>query len=209
VAGWPSCAAPNSPWAPTRAARSTTPRRLRCRAYKCRWIVRDLDTGEAAAATAQAFVPGIAGNGIRLHTPLILGPAANGAYLESRASRRTGSTVGASWADLYPFDASRFMPLLDALPQGTSRIGVVLPCSINGLIDARIAVRAAVVNVRTAEKLPLMLIPSAQTSGEGTVIQTFEVQTADLPAGRYVFYFYAQDTVSKALAYTTAALTVK
>ncbi len=178
-------------------------------AYKCRLIVRDLDSGEAAVATTRAFVPGIAINGIRLHTPLVLGPAANGAYLESRASRRTSPSAGVSWADLYPFDASRFMPLLEALPQGTARIGVVLPCSIAGLVNARIAVRAAIVNVQTAEKLPLMLIPTAQSAGEGTVVQTFEIPTATLLPGKYVFYFYAEDTASKSLAHTTAVLTVK
>jgi VWFA-related protein len=178
-------------------------------AYKCRLIVRDMDSGEAAVATTRAFVPGIVINGIRLHTPLVLGPAANGAYLESRASRRTAPSAGVSWADLYPFDASRFMPLLEALPQGTARIGVVLPCSIAGLVNARIAVRAAIVNMQTAEKLPLMLIPTAQSAGEGTVVQTFEIPTAALPPGKYVFYFYAEDTASKSLAHTTTVLTVK
>ncbi len=177
--------------------------------YKCRLVVRDLDSGQAAVATTRVFVPAPAFDGISLHAPLLLGPAANGAYLESRASRRTSPSGGVSWAETYPFDATRFMPLLGPLPQGTPRIAVVLPCSIAGLVNARIAVRAAVVNVQTAEKLPLLLIPTTQVAREGTVVQTFEIPTAALAPGKYVFYFYAEDTAKKALAHTTAALTVK
>jgi VWFA-related protein len=177
--------------------------------YKCRLVIRDLDSGQAAVATVQAFVHRPAGDGIHLHTPLLLGPAANGAYLESRGSTRGAQSGGASWASIYPFDASRFMPVLGPLPKGTPRIAVVLPCSIIGLGSAKIAVRAAVVNTQTAEKLPLRLIPTSQSTREATVIQTFEIPTAELAAGKYVFYFYAQDTTTKSLAYTTAALTVK
>jgi hypothetical protein len=177
--------------------------------YKCRLVVRDLDSGQAAVATTRVFVPAPAFQGITLHAPLLLGPPANGAYLESRASRRTTPAGGVSWAEIYPFDATRFMPLLGPLPQGTPRIAVVLPCSITGLVNARVAVRAAVVNVQTAEKLPLMLIPTTQSAREGTVVQAFEIPTAELAPGKYVFYFYAEDTATKALAHTTAALTVK
>ena len=81
-------------------------------------------------------------------------------------------------------EATRFMPLLGPLPQGTPRIAVVLPCSIAGLANARVAVRAAVVNVQTAEKLPLMLIPTTQSAREGTVVQTFEIPTAELAPGK-------------------------
>jgi VWFA-related protein len=177
--------------------------------YKCRLVVRDMDSGEAAVATTRAFLPVPAPEGIQLHTPLLLGPGADGAYLESRASRKTAPSVGVSWAAIYPFDASRFMPLLGPLPQGTPRIAVILPCSIAGLVNARIAIRAAVINTQTAEKLPLLLIPTTQAAREGTVVQTFEIPTAELAPGKYVFYFYAEDTATKALAHATATLTVK
>ena len=177
--------------------------------YKCRLVVRDLDSGQAAVASTRVFIPAPAFEGVTLHAPLLLGPAANAAYLESRASRKIAPSAGVSWAEIYPFDATRFMPLLGPLPQGTPRIAVVLPCSIAGLVKARIAIRAAVINVQTAEKLPLFLIPTTQTAREGTVVQTFEIPTAELHPGKYVFYFYAEDTTTKALTHTTAALTVK
>ncbi|MBM3311107.1 MAG: VWA domain-containing protein, partial [Candidatus Aminicenantes bacterium] len=52
--------------------------------FECRLVARNLQTGEAAVASAKAFVPQPLEKGIRLYPPLLVVPGTEAAYLEGR-----------------------------------------------------------------------------------------------------------------------------
>ncbi len=178
-------------------------------AYKCRVIVRDLDTGLAAVATARAFVPAPAGAGLRLHSPLLLGPAGGAAYLQGRVSGRKTESGPVAWTDLYPFDASVHEPLLGSLPAGASVLRALLPLTVERLAASKVALRTVLLNTVTGRRQPIRVEASTAATQGDTIVQAVDIPTAELPPGSYVLYFYAEDIESKALAFTTAALTIR
>lgn len=177
--------------------------------YTCRVVVRDLETGAAAVASGLAFVPNPTASGIRLHTPLLLGPPAGAALLEGRLTAKPGTPAAASWASLYPFSPAEHEPLLQPLSNGAAALRVVLPMTVFNLEGSRIAFRAALLNTATGERYGLTIAPVARTGQGDVVIQTFDIATRGMDPGRYTLYFYAEDTVSGAMAHVAAPLVIR
>jgi VWFA-related protein len=177
--------------------------------YKCRVVVRDLETGAAAVASCPAHVPPPVASGLRLHTPLLLGPAADAAYIEGRLSAKPGAPAAVAWTALYPFGPAEHEPLMGPLSVAVPMLRVLLPMTVVGLENSRVAFRAALLNTTTAERYGLTIMPAGRTAFADTIIQTFDIPTIGMPAGRYTIYFYAEDTISGAMAHVSAPLTLR
>ncbi|MCX6559054.1 MAG: VWA domain-containing protein [Candidatus Aminicenantes bacterium] len=178
-------------------------------AYKCRVIIRDLDTGVAAVSTARVFVPAPAAGGLRLHTPLLLGPGARAVYLEGKISGRKEEAGATGWTALYPFDASAQEPLLGALPAGTPVLRVLLPLTVDRLSSSRVALRTVLLDSATGRRQSLSVRASTATTLGETIVQAVEISTAGLPTGRYTLYFYAEDIGSGALGNVSASFVIR
>ncbi len=178
-------------------------------AYTCRVVVRDLETGTAAVASGPVLVPAPMASGIRLHTPLLLGPPAGSVFLEGRLTTLPGAAPAASWAALYPFSPVTHEPLLQPLASDAPAVRVVLPMTVVNLEGSRIAFRAALLNTATAERYGAAIVPVGRTAEGGAVIQTLDITTRGMSPGRYMVYFYAEDTASGALAHVAAPLVIR
>lgn len=179
--------------------------------YTCRVVVRDLDTGSAAIASCRTYIPAGTSDGLRFHTPLLLGPAVESVYREGRltAAGANAGDAAAGWTALYPFDPAQHSPLPGALSNAAPALRVVLPMTNFGQARDRVGFRAALLNIETAEQLGLTITPVASAVAGATVIQTFDIATAGLPPGRYTIYFYAEDKEAGALAHIAAPLVVR
>jgi len=62
--------------------------------YQCRVVARNLETGEAAVASAKTFVPKPLERGIRLHAPLLFVPGTNALYLEGHIRKEKAAGAG-------------------------------------------------------------------------------------------------------------------
>ncbi len=174
--------------------------------YKAKVVVRDLETGTAAVASASIEVPAIPTPGIRLHPALLLIGAEREAYLEARSKdAATAPAAGAeaasfAWSALYPFDAKMQAPLLGPIPVGTESVDVVLPCAISGIANARIALKIALTDSGTGVMIPVKIAHKGQIVKGSTVINIFEVPTKDLRSGNYILSFEAQEPTTRAVA---------
>jgi len=179
--------------------------------YSCRVVVRDLDTGSAAIASCKAFVPATPSNGLRIHTPLLLGPAVESVYREGRLAAAGGAAAGASvdWTALYPFDPAQNSPLPGVLSNAVPALRIVLPMTNFGQARDRVGFRAALLSTETAEQFGLTITPVASSVAGGTVIQTFDIATLGLKPGRYTIYFYAEDKDAGTLAHVAAPLAIR
>ncbi|MDD8026432.1 MAG: VWA domain-containing protein [Acidobacteriota bacterium] len=175
--------------------------------YSCRIVVRDLETGAAAIASCKAYVPAPVPAGLRLHTPLLLGPAAESVYREGRLA--AGPRTPVAWTSLYPFDPAEYDPIPGALSNAVPALRVVLPMTNFGPQRDRVAFRAALLSTETAERFGLTITPVASAAAGGTVIQTFDIATLGLNPGRYTLYFYAEDKPAGTLAHVTAPLVIR
>ena len=176
--------------------------------YKCRLVIRDLETGSAAVASAKVHVPPKQEQGIRLHPPLLLVPAKNSVYLEGRLSeKKEDKAARISWSDYYPFAPGQFSPLIGELREGASKIAAVVPCIVKGIPLPTVAYTAHLVN-SAGEKIPVA-ISSLNRVIKGEVrSQLLEFQLGDLKPGHYILYIFAEELATKAVSHAQVPLII-
>jgi len=173
-------------------------------AYRCRIIVRDLDTGEAAMAYARASVPAKTGAGLNLYSPLLLISKSGFVYRDLGTKKDT-----APWMDCYSYDRSLYAPLVGELPQGTSKIYAVIPASFSGPSTAEPAFSATLVDSASGRSARIAISIANKFNREGLDIFLAEVTTEAVPAGKYLLYFHAEDAAAKPLGHVQISLSVK
>jgi hypothetical protein len=173
--------------------------------YKARLVIRDMDNGAAAVASTRVSVMSKPLTGFGLHTPLLLTAESNFAYLESVAAKKTGR---ADWKDAYPYERSKYSPLLGGLPGATRRIYALLPCTTAGLVQPEITVAAWLIDAGTGEKVPVKATILNKTESGSLDILFLEVDLGPAPEGKYRIFFYAEDATSKSLAYAQTGLVI-
>jgi len=180
--------------------------------YKCRIVVRSLETGAAAAATATAYLPGRPARTeeLKLLTPLLLTQPGGAVYLEARSklSATGGATTGTSRSP-YPFDAGNFTPLFGPIPAGRPSIRAVLPCFVSGVLIEDITIRAALIDGATGARTNLPILPLEHRAEGDVVYFPLVLETGDLRPGTYVLYFYAEAAEAHALSFVSAPLKVR
>ena len=122
--------------------------------YSCRLVIRDMDTGMSAVASAKATVVKPQITGLELGTPLVL-EMKTGCSLLSARPKKAGAVV--PWADIYPFDSSLFSPVLADLPSTATSLQVVMPCAFPGGGRAELAMSANLINAASGERSPLTI----------------------------------------------------
>jgi len=173
-------------------------------AYRCRFIIRDLDTGEAALAYTRATVPTKAGSGLSLFSPMLLIDGSNFAFWDMGTKKNT-----APWMDLYSYDRSLYSPLMGELAQGTLKIFAVIPFSFKGVPLAAISFSATLVDSATGKNVRLPLTVLNRFQKGGLEIQFVELSLNAVAPGKYLLYFHAEDAAAKPLGYAQTPLTIK
>jgi len=173
--------------------------------YACRLVIRDLDTGLSAVASARATVIKPAVTGLQLGTPLMLEARAGGAFLMARARK---SKDVFPWAETYPFDSSLFSPVLSGSPVGATTIQVILPCAVPGGGPSDLALSASLVNAASGARLPVQAAIAGQVRKGPLEIVTLDLPTAGIAAGTYYLHIYAADRVTGSLGHTSTTLVI-
>jgi hypothetical protein len=98
--------------------------------YKCRVVLRNMESGRAAVAAAAATIQATEGGGLQLYPPLLLLPGEGTVYLRERRSRGANAKESlAALAKTYLFDPSRFAPYLEKSLKPNSEVYAGLRCS--------------------------------------------------------------------------------
>jgi VWFA-related protein len=179
---------------------------LRPGSYRCRLVIRDMETGTSGLGSAQVFVARKAFIGLSLHSPLLLIPESNAAYLEAATGKKK---VMMEWNEFYVYDRSRYSPVAGEVPEGTVKLFVAVPCSTVGLVQPEIVMTAYLVNSASGERIPLpgsILDRVQKESGES---QFLELLLENIPPGKYTLYLHAEAAGTKYVSYDRASLTIK
>jgi len=172
--------------------------------YKCRLVIRDLETGTGAVASAWANVAKKAFTGLSLHSPLLLFPESNFAYLEAEAKNKDAG----AWKDIYPYDRAQYSPIIREVPKGSPKVFAVVPCSMTGLVQPNIVLAAWLIDSVTGERLPLSFSVLNKTQRENVEIQFLEILLNDVPPGKYLLYLHAEDAGSKTMSYAQTTIII-
>ncbi len=174
--------------------------------YVSRIVIRSLETGRAAAASARVHLAGPEARPMRLYAPLLLvAPEAN-AYLEGRAA---AGVLGPSWQDYYPFDPTRNAPLLEPIRAGLVRFTAVVPCELPGIDMPALVFGATATNMATGESVAGRAELIDGTKRNGILVLGLDIDLGDIAAGTYTLYLKVEETATRSVAVTRTSLVVR
>jgi VWFA-related protein len=173
--------------------------------YKCRLVIRDLDTGSGAVASARVNVTPKTLIGLSLYSPLLLAQESNFVYLEADAKNKNAI----AWKDAYSYDRAQYSPIIGEVPKGTFKIFAITPYSMPGIVQPNITLGAWLINSTSGERIPVPFSVLNNARKEELEIQFLELSLNDIPTGKYLLYFNAEDAGTKAVSYAQTTLVIK
>jgi VWFA-related protein len=174
--------------------------------YVCRLVIRDMDTGLSAVASTKATVGKPQVTGLQLGTPLMLEEGTKCSFLSAGSRKAKGAFP---WVDIYPYDSSRFSPILKEVAATTTIVQVVIPCAVAGGAEADITLSANLVDATSGQRLPVIISRTEKVRRGPLEILTLEIPTVGIAPGTYYLHFYAQGRVTKSLGHTFTTLVIQ
>jgi VWFA-related protein len=166
--------------------------------YKCRLVIRNLETGKGAVASSSAEVTESPDYGLQLESPLLLKPEEGAFYLEEPSR-------------VYTYDKSQYSPLMEELDRGTNRIFAVVRCSFFDIRqpDIKLSADLFLNSNETEEAIPVTLSILNQRHEDDTVIFLIELQAKGLQSGEYTLTLSAEDSRSQSQSQVNTIFKVK
>jgi VWFA-related protein len=174
--------------------------------YRCRIVVRDLQTGESAVGSTDVNIVKPASAELVLYSPLLLVPGEASTQLEAG---RKGKVDLLSWQDVYPYDTTSLTPLTGDVPRNAGKVVVVVPFSADILKPLEVVFSAQLISMADGQSLPVTFY-SLERSRVGAVeVQSLEFALDQVPPGKYQLYIHAADKDRGAQAQTHVPLVVR
>jgi VWFA-related protein len=180
--------------------------------YRCRFVVRDLDSGDGAVASAQAKIPEIQDRSICVHTPLVLTNKGSLVYLQGQGRKQKGSEVGtgtSSWTEVYQYGRASYAPAFEIERLTIDRLFMIVPCSVLGILNPMIRCDVRLIDSATGKNIPI----ECQMSGDvrrinDTEIRVIELSIEGIMSGDYFLYVFAQEAVSGSASKAYTRITI-
>ena len=172
--------------------------------YKCRLVIRDLDTGGSAVGSTTAFVPDPS-SGFVLFSPLLL--VAGGPYVNLDGAVK-GTSEPRAWREIYPYDATKFRPVIGDEAVGAGKLVAIVPYKVPEANRAQVSFSAHLVDSATGKSRPAVYEPLARLRHGNVEVLVLEFALNDVPPGRYVLFINGSDKTSRGLASAHVPLTV-
>jgi len=152
--------------------------------YKCRVVIRNLETGRGAKGSSSVLIPEILDTGIKLWPPLLIKPEINPLHLNSPTQ-------------IYPFDMAKYSPVVEKLPAGTLKLLLLAPCSIINVPQTQMNISAHLIQQATGKEVPLELTIIDKSARQELLVLMIQLLTEELKPGKYSLYLFAKDLNSK------------
>ncbi len=176
--------------------------------YECRVVIRNLYTGRGAVGSSSIVISESSVSGIRLYTPLLLIPNKKGHYI--KVSKKGAKRESTSLISIYPFDSTRYSPLIEELDSEISKLWAVIKCSIADIKEPEIEFSAYLTQSSTEQDIPLIIsILNAENVTEQTDILLIEFQLPELPSGEYRLNLIAEEITTKSRSQVSRTLRVR
>lgn len=166
--------------------------------YKCRIVIRNLETGRGAVGSSSVKIPKNPCSGIQLYQPLLLKPEKDAFYFREPSAA-------------YSFDSRQYSPLVDELDQGAHRILAVVKGSFFGMPRPDIKLTASLVHhtADTERKIPTSYSILDEKKEGNNLEFLIEFQIKQLESGEYALCISAEDRHTGTSSRIDAALKVR
>ena len=173
--------------------------------YRCRVIIRDLETGESALGSKEVDLIKPAPAKLSLYSPLLLVPEKACSQVE--AGQRDQQELP-SWQKVYPYDAASFAPLMGEVSQRAGKVVAIVPFSTGGFAAANVAFSVALIDSATGQSVPATCASGGRSQAGTVEVERLELPLDQVPPGKYVLYIHAVDKEQGAQAQTHLPLVV-
>jgi len=179
--------------------------------YKCRVVVRNLESGRAAVAAAAAVVPDKVESGIKLLPPLFVKPDRGAFYLKAHGQNAGSYKKGAAanLKNLIPYDVTQYAPYLEKILHRDSEVWALVRCAVLENSAPKLRLTAFLWDKAVQQKIPIRLAVVKEKRGSG--MNTFFINMAvpDVEPDEYTLHIVAEDEASGASSEIVCDFTVE
>jgi VWFA-related protein len=156
--------------------------------YRCRVVLRNLETGRAAVAATTAAVPEWKPDELLLFPPLFLTPEKGGVYIGENTAKGSGGKAGPSLAaKVFLFDMAQYAPRLEASLKRGSEIWAAVRCAVPKGLAGDIRLAVSMLDGQSGEEItiPLTVITRNDSEGIKAFFIRFEIPSVEPDTYRF------------------------
>jgi VWFA-related protein len=175
--------------------------------YKCRLVIRNLETGLGAVASSSVAIPEKGQGRIRVFPPLLLAPEKDAAYMRGfvpKALLEKSTTF--SLAEAFHFDAASYSPYLEGSLEANSLMSAIVCCSIGDILAPEVILSACLTEKSSGQTTPLTLFILSEEQERDMERRLVRMFIPELPAGEYNLNLNAEEWTSKSTAQVTSTI---
>jgi hypothetical protein len=167
--------------------------------YKCRVVLRNLETGRAAVAGATAVVPERKANELLLYPPLLLVPERGTVYIGEIAAKGSSNKGGSAlFAKAFLFDPAQFAPYLEKSLKRNTEIWAAVRCAAENGDGANLKLSAFLLDSITGKEIPVPLAVIAEKDERGEKALFIRLQIPEVEPDTYALHLVAENAASGA-----------
>jgi hypothetical protein len=161
--------------------------------YKCRIVLRNLETGRAAVAGATAVVPEWKPDEILLFPPLFLAPEKGAFYIDENSAKGSSNKGGSGlFAKAFLFDPAQYAPFLETTLKGGTETWVSVRCAVPKGLTGDIRLSASFLDAQSGEEIPVPLTVIAKNDGGGIKAYFVRLEIPVVEPDTYQFSLLAE-----------------
>lgn len=181
--------------------------------YGGRVIVRNLENGRAAVGSCVVEVAEVPAEGPVLFPPFFLAPGVEAGYLNiappAAGEGAAGAAAAPALAEIFPFPADTYAPLVAGLERGARSFGVVLPCLWREMRSAELGLSVRILPEGGTEGAEITaMVLEARSAGEAD-LYLLEIVLPELRPGRYRLEIEAGDEATGRIARTGKTFSIR
>ncbi len=165
-------------------------------AYKCRIVMRNLETGAAAVAGVSTAVPEAKASGIALLPPTLWRPERSAFYLRGYIPKASGKAPTRSLSDIVGIDTRQYVPYMEKALSSPSEIWASFRCAVAKIAAPKIKISAFIENLEFGDVVDVpitVLSDKAEPSGKAYLAR---LEIPEVESGPYRLYLKAEEETS-------------
>ncbi len=178
--------------------------------YRCRVVVRNLETGKGAVGASTVIIPAQKDKGIQLFPFLLLTPEKNSLYLRGYIPDRLAEKAEkVTLSDHYSFDPRQYSPYLDKTLIRNSELWAVFRCSIINIPNPEVHFAAFFKEKISGQEIPVELQVLEEIKAKDSVICFVKFKMPEIIPGSYLLSFMAGEKSSGSNSQVATDYTIK
>jgi len=162
--------------------------------YKCRIVIRNLETGAAAVAASAVVVPEPKENEILLYPPLLLRPERGAYYVKGTPSKvAAGKSASSSPLTGFAFDAGQYAPYVDKILWSGSEAWAAIRCLTPKIAAPEIRLSAFLLDKLTQDKIAVPLTVISRHDEKNAKAYFVRLLVPDVEPDEYMLHFVAEE----------------